>query len=265
MIPSHNAWPWIVIIVIAIGATLPAPGFTLTYVRGGVLLDLGEDTRFKDKDCAPRSRSALYGCDTGIDGEVLSSVGDFGTIPGLEVGLGYILHPSLRLEAAIQYRPDFSFDGSSNFKGLELTDRRDVSAELSALSGMLAAYVDIFELLLLQYSTPIGPFIGVGGGLSHIQIGETRMDFPATYTLVPGGDHVNFSWMLTAGFGILLRGRTTVDVAWRYTDHGAIETPSGEGRVVWRDGNREPRRLDLGGTRGHVRSHGLNISLRYTF
>ena len=94
MIPSHNAWPWIVIIVIAIGATLPAPGFTLTYVRGGVLLDLGEDTRFKDKDCAPRSRFALYGCDTGIDGEVLSSVGDFGTIPGLEIGLGYILHPS---------------------------------------------------------------------------------------------------------------------------------------------------------------------------
>jgi opacity protein-like surface antigen len=57
----------------------------------------------------------------------------------------------------------------------------------------------------------------------------------------------------------------TVDVAWRYTDHGAIETSSGEGRVVWRDGSRQPLQLDLGGTRGQLRSHGLNVTLRYTF
>ena len=265
MTPSLKKWPLTVMLVIAICAALPNPGFTQTYVRGGVLLDRGEDTRFTDKDCDSQSRDALYGCGMGFDGEALSSVGDFGTIPGVEVGLGYILHPALRLEAAIQYRPDFSFEGSSNFTGLELSDRRSVTAELSALSGMLASYVDIFELLLLQYATPIGPFIGVGGGLSRIQIGETRMDFPATYTIVPGGSKVNLSWMLTAGFGISLRGRMTVDVAWRYTDHGAIETASGEGRVVWRDGIREPLQLNLGGTRSHLGSHGLNVSLRYTF
>ena len=247
------------------GGHFAGSGFAQTYVRGGVLLDRGEDTRFTDRDCDSQSAAPLYGCGMGIDGEALSSVGDFGTIPGLEVGLGYILHPALRLEAAIQYRPDFSFDGSSNFRNLELRDRRGVSAELSAWSSMLAAYVDIFELLLLQYATPIGPFIGVGGGLSLIDIGETRMDFPRTYTIVPGGNHLNLSWMLTAGIGISLRGRMTVDVAWRYTDHGAVETSSGEGRVVWRDGNREPLPLNLGGTRSRLRSHGLNVSLRYTF
>ena len=163
----------------AVGTALPAPGFAQTYVRGGVLLDRGQDARFTDKDCDSQERSALYGCGMGIDGEVLSSVGDFGEIPGLEVGLGYILHPALRLEGAIQYRPEFSFDGRSNFSGLELSDRREVSAELSALSGMAAAYVDIFELLLLQFATPIGPFIGAGGGLTLVDIGETRMDFPS--------------------------------------------------------------------------------------
>ena len=265
MIPSLKTWLWIVILAIAMGTTVPAPAFAQTYVRGGVLLDQGDETRFTDKDCGSQSPAALYGCGMGIDGEALSSVGDFGAFPGLEVGLGYMLHPSLRLEAAIQYRPDFSFDGNSNFSQSELTARRDVSAELSALSGMVAGYLDIFELLLLQYATPIGPFIGVGAGLSRIEIGETRMDFPATYTVVPGGNHLNLSWMLTAGVGVSLRGRTTIDIAWRYTDHGAIETSSGDGRVVWRDGSREPLPLKLGATRGQLRSHGLSVSLRYAF
>ncbi|MDE0206555.1 MAG: outer membrane beta-barrel protein [Candidatus Tectomicrobia bacterium] len=265
MIPAPKTWLWTVLLAIAMGAALPAPGFTQTYVRGGVLLDRAQDTRFTDKDCESELPAALYGCGMGVDGKALSSVGDFGSMPGLEVGLGYILHPTLRLEAGIQYRPDFSFEGSSNFSGLELSDRRDVSAELSQLSGMLAAYVDIFELLLLQYVSPVGPFIGVGGGLSVIDIGDTRMDFPQTYTIVPGGSQVNFSWMVTAGIGIHLRGRTAVDIAWRYTDHGAVETPNGDGRVVWRDGSREPLPLNLGGTKGRLRSHGLNISLRYTF
>ena len=261
----RKTWLWTVMLTIATGAAMPASGFAQTYVRGGVLLDRGEDTRFTDEDCDSQMPAALYGCGMGIDGEALSSVGDFGSILGLEVGLGYILHPALRLEAGIQYRPDFSFDGSSNFSGLELNDRRVVSAELSALSGMLSAYVDIFELLLLQYVSPIGPFIGIGGGLSRIDIGDMRMDFPRTYTIVPGGNQVNFSWMLTAGIGFHLQGRMTVDFAWRYTDHGRVETPSGDGRVVWRDESREPLPLNLGGTQGRLRTHGLNISLRYTF
>ena len=44
MTPSLKTWPWTVMLVIAICAALPNPGFTQTYVRGGVLLDLGEDT-----------------------------------------------------------------------------------------------------------------------------------------------------------------------------------------------------------------------------
>ena len=218
-----------------------------------------------DKDCRSESPAALYGCGKGIDGEALGSAGDFSVFPGFEVGVGYMLHPTLRLEAALQYRPDLSFDGSSNFTQSELMARRDVSAELSALSGMLAGYVDIFELLLLQFATPIGPFIGVGAGLSHMEIGETRMDFPGLTPLSREAIILTFSWMLTAGVGVSLRGRMTVDIAWRYTDHGAIETSRGEGRVVWRDGSREPLQLDLGETRGHLRSHGLNVSLRYAF
>ena len=201
MTPSLRTWLWTALVATAIGTILPGPALSQTYVRVGVLLDKGEDTRFTDKDCNSQSPAALYGCGMGIDGEALSSVGDFGLITGFEVGLGYVLNPSLRLEGAIHYRPDFSFDGNSNFTQLGLMDRRDVTADLSALSGMLAAYVDIFEFLLLQYATPIGPFVGAGAGLSLIEIGDTRMDFPRTSTIVPGDSHVNLSWVSASRCG----------------------------------------------------------------
>ena len=264
MTSSPRTWLWTLLAAVAFGATLPTPAFPQTYVRGGLLLDLGEATRFKDVDCSSQAPAALYGCGTGNDGAPLSSHGDFGTFAGLELGFGYAVKPFLRLEAGMQYRPELSFDGSANFTQLEPDAKRDVAAELSTLSGMLAAYLDIGELLLFHYA-PFGAFLGVGGGLSQIEIGETRMDFDNTSTIVPGGGHLSFSWMLTAGVSVSISPRVMLDVGWRYTDHGAVETASGEGRIVWRDGRREPLKLDLGKTRGELRSHGLNASLRYMF
>ena len=147
---------WTVLLAVVIGATLPALAFPQTYVRGGALLDWGQDTRFKDGDCSSTTPAALYGCSMGNDGAPLGSRGDFETIAGMEIGLGYAIRPSLRLEAGIQYRPEFSFDGRANFAGGALDDpsaRQDVSAELSSLSGMLAAYLDIAELLLFPYTS----------------------------------------------------------------------------------------------------------------
>ena len=280
MTHSMQAWLWTVLLAGAIGAALPAPTFSESYIRAGVLLDRGEDTRFQDKDnrfreggCqdlpeGPSKALYGYGCEMSNDGAPLGSLGDFGTMTGLELGLGYAILPALRLEAAVQYRPDFSFDGRVNFRGGVLNDpsaRQDVSAELSAWSGMLAAYLDapVPEFARLR-DTPITPFVGLGLGLSRIDIGETRMDFPQTYTIVPGGHDVSLSFMLSAGLAVSLT-KWTVEVAWRYTDLGAIETSSGKGRVVWRDGSRGPLELDLIGTKGHLRSHGLSVSLRYAF
>ena len=114
------------------------------YLRAGVVLDRSEKTRFKDTDCTSTSPAALYGCGNGIDNAPLSSLGDFGTMAGFELGLGYAVAPALRLEAVIQYRPNFSFEGRANFT--QTTDQQAVSADLSSLTGMLAAYLDLSEL-----------------------------------------------------------------------------------------------------------------------
>ena len=223
MTSSRPTWLWMVLLALVVGPCIPDSAFPQTYIKAGIMLDRAKDTRFQDEDCS--SSEHLYGCGAGIDGDPRSSFGDFDTIAGLELGLGYAILPALRLEAAVQYRPDFAFEGHTNFSGPDLADRRDVSAELSVLSGMLATYLDVPlpGFALLRY-TPINPFIGVGGGLSRIDMGESRMNFPATSTIVPGGQHISFSWMLTAGLAVSLT-RWTVDVAWRYTDHAASKPP----------------------------------------
>ena len=68
--------------------------------------------------------------------------------------------------------------------------------------------------------------------------------------------------MVTAGAAVALGERVTVDLAWRYTDLGAVHTGRGAGRVIWRDGSREPLPLD---SRARLAGHGLRLSLRYGF
>ena len=232
------------------------------YVRAAIVLDWSETTRFKDEDCLRTAPAALYGCGNGIDGAPLSSLGDFGMIAGFDFGIGYVVVPAVRLEASVQHRPSFSFDGHANFN--QTAGRQDVSADLSSLSGMFATYVNLPSLGLPRLG-PFSPFIGVGSGVSHIRIDATRMDFPRTSTIVPGGKRVNITWMLTAGVEAALGDRVMIDLAWRYTDYGIVETGRGKGRIVWRDGSRDPLDLDLAETRADLQSHGLIVSARYMF
>ena len=208
-----------------------------------------------DKDCSSETPAALYGCGTGVDGANLSASGEFARAPGFEVGAGYVATKRIRVEAAVQYRPPFSFNGRANF--VQTTGPQDVSADLSSLTATLSAYAD------LPGTGPLSPFIGCGGGLSRNSIDETRMEFARTTTVVPGASRVGFAFLLTAGVAVRIRGKTTVDIGWRYTDSGAVETGRAKGRIVWRDGSRDPLELDLAETTANLTSHGLRASLRY--
>ena len=139
-----------------------------------------------------------------------------------------------------------------------------MSADLSVLSGMVAAYADLPALGLPRLG-PFDPFVGAGVGAARIATGETRMMFPATTTIVPGGRRSDFAWMVTAGVATALSESTTLDVAWRYSDLGTAETATGGGRVVWHDGSREPLLLDQAASEARLRSHGLRFSLRHVF
>ena len=251
-------------------ALMQAPGPSMAesgaaqnfYVRAEMSFDGSADARFRDKDCTSTAPAALYGCGTDAVGAPRSSLGDFGTSTGFGLGVGYVATPALRLEGLLRHRPDLSFTGRANFS--QTTARQAVFADVSALSGMFAAYLDLTETGLPRVG-PFRPFIGAGVGLSYLDIDETRMEFTRTATIVPGAQRVDFAWMLTAGLALGLGENTTLDFAWRYLDSGRVETGRDQGRIVWRDGSRAPRPLDLAATGASLSSHGLSLSLRYAF
>ena len=129
---------------------------------------------------------------------------------------------------------------------------------------MLAGFVDLAGLGLWGPGS-LAPFVGTGIGAAHIRVGKTTMTFPATTTIVPGASRTGLAWMATAGFTVALDERVSLDLAWRYTDLGEVRTGLGAGRVVWRNGSREPLPLELAPTKARLAAHGVRLSLRYAF
>ena len=232
------------------------------YLRVGLGFERPTETEFRDRDCEIESPVPLYGCGPAPDGGHHRSVGDFGTVSALEVGIGGTVAPAVRMEALIECRPNHTFNGRANFLAPER--RQSVSAELSALSAMVAAYADLPALGLPRLG-PFDPFFGAGVGVARIRTGETQMMFPKTTTHVPSGHRTGLAWMVTAGLTTALGENTMLDVAWRYSDLGTAESATGGGRVVWHDGSREPLLLDQAASEARLRSHGLRFSLRHVF
>ena len=213
-----------------------------------------------DIDCASTSPAALYGCGRGGDGTPRRSVGEFGTVAAAQLGLGYAVASSLRLEVVAAYNPRLAFDGHANF--LQPGRQQAVQADVSSLTAMFAVHIDLDQLGVPMLG-PFKPFVGVGLGAARTRIEEMRMTFPRTTTIVPSGRGTDTVWMLTAGLAAMLQERTTLDLAWRYADLGEVWTGRGAGQVVWRDGSREPLHLDLAATQARLKCHGLRLSLRY--
>ena len=238
-----------------------APAANL-YLRAGFGIERAGETTFTDASCASTSPAALYGCGLGGDGAPLRSIGELAKGPAFEVGVGYTASPALRFELAGGYRPQRGFQGEANF--LEPGRQQSVGTDVSTLSAMLAAYVEL-DALGVPRIGPFSPFIGAGIGVVRTRTATTTMSFPKTTTIVPGGGWTGTTWMLTAGASVAVDARTTLDIAWRHTDLGEARTGRGEGRVVWRDGRREPLPLDLAPTHARLRTQGLQVSLRYAF
>ena len=111
----------------------------------------------------------------------------------------------------------------------EPTRQQSVSADLSTLSGMLAAYVDLPELGVPRLGR-FSPFLGGGAGAVRVEIGETRMAFPEERRPSFRARVVSTSpGMLTAGVATSLGDNTTLELAWRYTDLGPVETRRRQG------------------------------------
>lgn len=234
------------------------------YVRGGLSVDVSRETRFKDIDCGSGAPPALFGCGTGSDGEPLGAVGDFGIPVAVEGGVGYRLAPMFRLEGLLSYRGRSDFEGEANF--LNTPGRQPVKGQVDSVTGLAVAYLDFPGFGIPVLASPLEPFVGIGVGLSHHSLGRVAYGFPGlgpdATTVVSGGSSTSLSYMLTAGVAARLTPQLTLDLAYRYTDLGPVQTDADLAVITRRSG---VRALDIAGTEADFATHGVAASVRFEF
>ena len=228
-------------------------------VRVGIGAAVAAETKFVDVNCESASPAALYGCGHGDDGAPLRTVGEFGATGVLELGAGYALGPATHVELALEYRLAAPFAGRANFLAPER--EQSVTAERLSSSAMIAVQRE-WPMAPVRGFSGFHPFAGVGIGRARHCVGELRMSFPATETFVPGGAVSARTFAVTAGITRRLGEGTALELAWRYTEQGDIETGEGRGRVQWRDGSRTIS-LDLASTRARARQNAFRLSIRH--
>ena len=253
-------------VVLAAGMFAGSPGLVAQtvaekpyYIRFGGVVEYAKDTIFSDVNCD----KAVYGCGRqGVDPVVAQ--GAFGTAGGFELGFGYRLAPGFRLEGIVQNRPPFKFNGNTTYT-FGPPEKQRANAEVSTLSVMTAVFFDFAETISMPFGD-FRPYFGSGVGFSRNEISETKIGFPNTTTTVPGGRTNAISGFFSVGIMMPVSETITLDIAWRYTDLGKVE--SDPGNVYVHNNSDGSLRATVPGrteTRGRLRSSGLAMSLIVPF
>ncbi len=193
------------------------------YLRTGAGVSWSRDANFSDSDCQSSSPAAFFGCSNGNDGKAIGAYGDFGNSVVLDLGFGYLWNDWLRTELSFSYRPSLEFEGKSNFNQINPGFNQSVRADLKSFSGMLVGVVKPLALLGRK-KWRIEPLIKAGLGVAHNSIDSMEYTFPLTATSTPGGDHTGFAWMTGAGFAYKLTDTVELELMYRYSDLGEVNT-----------------------------------------
>ena len=229
------------------------------YLRIGAGVRWPESTVLKDQDCSSTNPPALFGCGKGNDGDRLGADGAFRQSPQVDLAVGYRWSPWLRTEALLNWSPQLTYEGQSNFLG-PAGSNQPVSASGHALAGFAVVYVDAPPVVGVR------PFLGAGLGAARTELGDVTYRFPGiaadATTTTQGGTSTSLAYLLTAGVSLPLSERIALDLAYRWTDFGTVKTRTGTAEIV------RPNRktsLTIGGTEMDWTSQAVLASLRFRF
>lgn len=238
---------------------VPAPAPAGPYVRLGGGIDWPESTDFADANCGSKQPAALFGCGVGNNGRPLGASGSFDPAVVVDGALGYRFNRWIRAEALLSWRPDLNFNGQSNFVGAA-GPNQPVGGSVQSVAGFGVAYVDLPRV------GKVRPFLGAGIGVARNRIDSLNFSFPGlpgdATTTTPGGSSSNLAYLLTAGLSVPLSAQLDLELAYRFSDLGRIQTGSGNAQVVRAAGTFN---IPIGGTTADLQTHGLLMSLRYAF
>jgi len=229
------------------------------YLRIGAGVQWPESSLLKDQDCSSTNPPALFGCGKGNDGDRLGADGVFRQSPLVDLAVGYRWSPWLRTEALMNWSPQLTYQGQSNFLGAAGSNQ-PVSASGHALAGFAVVYVDAPPVVGVR------PFLGAGLGAARTQLGDVTYRFPGiagdASTITQGGTSTSLAYLLTAGVSLPVSERIALELAYRWTDFGTVKTRTGTAEIV------RPNRktsLTIGGTEMDWTSQAVLASLRFRF
>jgi opacity protein-like surface antigen len=229
------------------------------YLRIGAGVQWPESSLLKDQECSSTNPPALFGCGKGNDGDRLGADGAFRQSPQADLAVGYRWSPWLRTEALLNWSPQLTYQGQSNFLG-PAGSNQPVSASGQALAGYAVVYVDAPPVVGVQ------PFVGAGFGAARTQLGDVTYRFPGiagdASTIMQGGTSTSFAYLLTAGVSLPVSERIALELAYRWTDFGTVKTRTGTAQIV--RPNRKTN-LTIGGTEMDWTSQAVLASLRFRF
>lgn len=231
------------------------------YVSAAGGVERSRDAKLVDASCEG-SQILFFGCQAGIDEQQLGAAGSFGSSPVLELAFGARVFRQLRAEAAVASALGYGLEANANFLGAGT--QQPARADLGRLAVMGRAIVDITPLNVGR----LEPFAGVGLGMSRQRLSDVLYDFPElpsqpSTTSTLGGRRRQLAWDGSAGVAVRVTARTRLDVTYRYTDAGGVETDAGAIQIV-----RGARTLSIdgvGGTRANLTSHAVLVGLRGWF
>lgn len=232
------------------------------YLKGTLGFEWSLAADFSDRDSSAQSPPAYFGTIAGNDGRQIGSYGNFGRFPSVEAAVGKQIRPWLRSELAFAWRPDMQYRGGANFAGVP--GDQPVSARADSFCGMVNLFLDIAGLSGVDLGR-FQPYVGGGVGVAHNRLGEMIYLFPGNpgahkVTITPGGTNTDIAFMASIGTGIALSKRIILDLSYRYTDLGRVETDPG-GMYL----NNVPAGLNMAGTWAPLRTHGIFAAVRYLF
>ena len=259
-----------------VATSLPAVGAdsagNVPYLSLGMSLIRSRDARFVDGEDA--GHAALYGSEERFDAGAVDN------------GLRFHLAAGVRLPSEQRVQLEFglarALDWSGNTNYRNSGEHQPSEARLDTRQLLLAGFHD-FPGWALASGRRVRPFLGAGLGVTDYRLSGYVQRFPepddprgylrrgpggeVPFTALPRGSGRNFTWMLTAGVAIPIRGGVHLDLSYRYTDAGEVRTDTGDIAIVRyrEDGTRREIPVPINETSADYGTHSLLAALRFDF
>lgn len=172
---------------------------------------------------------------------------DFGNSPIIGAGVGYRLNQYVRGDLTVGYRGGYEVDTSGDIAGFAANAKGDVSS----LAAMANVYVDVAKFGAFT------PYVGGGIGFSRNKLDDVDGSVAGVNGKIDGDTETSFAWQLSAGVGIEVAPKWTVDVGYRYIDLGEVKTGN-SASLGGVSGAIDPIKADL-------KAHEIQASVRYQF